>query len=127
MHLVVCDTIAYFNAGAAGKATLLKRLGVKPAPNHLAYVRSKDLSRSPKRCTHARSALKPKQRQKIRAARKTKIDTSLYAEDLHTAPDSYTKKVQEPTKRNRKRKASIHKPTTALKQKSCMPGVTFCQ
>ena len=98
MHLVVCDTIAYFNAGAA---TVLKRLGVKPAPNHLAYVRGKDLNRI-KSAARKISLKARKERQKLRAARKTKIDTSLYAAGsfgLHTlAPDSYTKKVQERNK-----------------------------
>ena len=74
-----------------------------------------------------------KQRQKLLAARKSKIDTTSYAAgsfDLSTTPDCYTKK-QGPKKRNLKRKAStstpVSEPTAQRQQRAPKPepDVTF--
>ena len=111
---------------------MLKKLGVQPAPNHLAYVSSKN--RSQIQFAARKISIKArKQRQKLRAARKSKIDTTSYAAgsfDLSTTPDCYTKK-QGPKKRNLKRKAStstpVSKPTAQRQQRAPKPepDVTF--
>ena len=92
--IAVCETIALFNTGAASKAIVMDIFGITPGSNTMKALRLQDQSRI-KAASKKVSDKYQKQRQKLRAQKKSKGDKTAYQAggfSLSSQPDEPVKK-----------------------------------
>ena len=125
VYLAVCDTVSHFNAGAAAKATVMKKMGLTIPASTLSFVRKNDSTRI-KNAAYKISMKARKERQRLRSQRKSKADKISYAAGsfgLTTKPEKYTKEKK--CKRKRKlAEGDVSVPQCSKKQKIAKPPST---
>jgi hypothetical protein len=75
--IAVCETIALFNTGTASKAMVMNIFRITPGTNTMKALRQQDQSRI-KAASKKVSAKYQKQRQKLRAQKRSKGDKTAY-------------------------------------------------
>ena len=101
--IAVCETVAVFNTGAASKAVTMVMCGVSPGANTMRALRLQDKTRI-KSTTQKITSKYRKQRQNLRAKRKSKGDEASYQPggfSLSSHPDK-----SEPKKRKGKKRST---------------------
>ena len=97
--IAVCETIALFNTGAASKAKVMDIFGITPGTNTMKALRLQDQSRI-KAASKKVSEKYQRQRQKLRAQKKSKSDKTAYQAggfSLSSQPDDPVKKKRKKT------------------------------
>ena len=97
--IAVCETIALFNTGAASKAMVMDIFGITPGTNTMKALRLQDQSRI-KAASKKVSEKYQKQRQKLRAQKKSKGDKTAYQAggfSLSSQPDDPVTKKRKKT------------------------------
>ena len=96
VYLAVCDAVAYFNAGAAARPTVLRKMGLNVPPSTHFFVHKKNATRIT-RAAYKISVKARVQRQRLRAKRKSSADKNSYAAGsfgVSSKPEAYCKVVK---------------------------------